>query len=75
MSFVISYDPLWATLQSRRMKKIDLVKQGIVTPAALKKLQIGDPISLTVVGKICVGLEVTPNDVVGFKALDGGVGV
>lgn len=71
MTCMISYDPLWATLKSRGLKHIDLVWQNIITPSALKKLQRGEPVSLNVVGSICVGLGITPNDVVEFKILDG----
>ena len=71
MTFTISYDPLWETLSSQSVKKIDLVRQGIVTPAALKRLQKGEPVSLNVLGNICVGLGVGPEEVMAFKALDG----
>ena len=75
MSFTISYDPLWATLQSHDMKKIDLVRKGLVSPSALKKLQNHEPVSLNVVGTICVGLGVEVQDVVEFKVLDGKVSI
>ena len=71
MSFTISYEPLWRTLQSRGMKKIDLVRTGFVTSAALKKLQNHEPVSLNVIGKICIGLGVGIEDVVEFIVLDG----
>ena len=75
MTFMISYDPLWATLKSRGLKHIDLVRQNIITPSALKKLQKGEPVRLNVVGSICTNLGVGPEDVVTFKTLDGTVRV
>ena len=68
-SFTISYEPLWTTLSAMNLKKIDLVKNGIITSAALKKIQRGDPVSLNVVGSICVGLGVGIEDVVEIKTL------
>ena len=73
MPFTISYEPLWRTLQSRDMKKIDLVRGGFVTSSALKKLQNHEPVSLNVIGRICIGLGVEVGDVVEF--LDGTVSV
>lgn len=75
MTFMISYDPLWATLRSRGLKHIDLVRNGFVTASALKKLQKGEPVSLNVVGSICTGLDVGLENVVEFKILDGTVRV
>ena len=72
-SFTISYEPLWTTLSAMNLKKIDLVKNGIITSAALKKIQRGDPVSLNVVGSICVGLGVGIEDVVEIKTLGGTV--
>ena len=73
--FTISYEPLWRTLSTMNLKKIDLVKNGIITQSALTKIQRGDPVSLNVIGKICVGLGVGPEAVVEFKTLDGTVSV
>ena len=75
MPFTISYEPLWRTLQSRQMKKIDLVRKGLISPSALKKLQNHEPVSLNVIGSICVGLGVEVQDVVEFKVLDGKVSI
>ena len=71
--FTISYEPLWRTLSTMNLKKIDLVKKGIITSTTLKKIRCGDPVSLNVIGKICVGLGVGPEAVVEFKTLDGTV--
>ena len=68
-SFTISYEPLWTKLSAMNLKKIDLVKNGIITSAALKKMQRSDPVSLNVVGSICVGLGVEIEDVIEIKTL------
>ena len=73
MTFTISYEQLWRTLSAMNLKKIDLVKKGLISAAALKKLQNHEPVSLNVLGKICIGLGVGIEDVVEFKILDGTV--
>ena len=69
LSFTISYDPLWRTLATRRIHKIDLVKNGIITGNTLKRMRNCEPVSLNVIGNICVGLGVGVQDVVEFKVL------
>ena len=58
---------------SAGLNSYDLVKNGIITSTTLKKIRCGDPVSLNVIGKICVGLGVGPEAVVEFKTLDGTV--
>ena len=66
MGFSISYAPLWQTLKDRGLKKIDLVRLNIITPAALKKMEKTEPVSLNAIGKIAVTLGVGAGDVVEF---------
>lgn len=63
----ISYDLLWETLSARNMKKIDL--KSIISPAALKKLQNHEPVSLNVLMQLCEALDVPIEKVVGFRRL------
>lgn len=63
----ISYDPLWDTLRKRNMKKLAL--REIISPAAMKKLQNVEPVSLNVLMKICEFLDVPIEDVVQFKRI------
>lgn len=67
--FTISYEPLWSLLRGRGLKKIDLVRQFGLSPSALKKLEKGEPVSLNVLGTICVRFGVGPESVVEFRAL------
>lgn len=61
----ISYEPLWETLRERDMKKLEL--KEILSPAAMKKLQNVEPVSLNVLMKICGFLDVSIEKVVQFK--------
>ena len=65
----LSYDPLWKTLATRDLHHVDLVRNGIITSAALKKLERDEPVSLKVVGQLCEGLGVRVEQVIEFKAV------
>ena len=62
----LSYDPLWQTLAQQNRLHVDLVRNGIITSAALKKLERDEPISLKVVGQLCEGLGVGVESVIEF---------
>ena len=51
-----SYKPLWDLLDARGMLHKDLL--SFISPAALKKLQHAEAVSLTIIGKLCEGLDV-----------------
>ena len=61
----ITYEPLWETLKEQDMKKLEL--KAILSPAAMKKLQNVEPVSLNVLMKICEFLDVPIERVVKFK--------
>lgn len=64
---VISYEPLWNTLDARNMKKLEL--KQIISPAALKKLQHHEPVSLNILMKLCEALDVSIQEVVEFSRI------
>lgn len=59
----ISYDRLWKLLIDRKMKKIDLMREAKISSNALAHLSKGESVSLEVIGKICMALDCTPNDI------------
>ena len=61
----ISYEPLWATLARRNMKKIELTET--ISSAALQKLKNNEPVSLNTIMKICGALDVPIEKVVEFR--------
>jgi len=63
----LSYYPLWETLASRDLRHIDLVRNGIITSGALKKLERGEPVSLNIVGQLCEELGVPVEQVIEFR--------
>ena len=65
----LSYDSLWKTLDDHGLHHVDLIRQGIITSAALKKLERDEAVSLKVVGQLCEGLGVSVAQVIEFKAV------
>ena len=65
----LSYDSLWKTLDDHGLHHVDLIRQGIITSAALKKLERDEAVSLKVVGQLCEGLDVRVEQVIEFKAV------
>lgn len=53
---MISYKPLWHTLLSLDMKKMDLVARGIVSRSTLAKMGRNEYIALELVDRICTEL-------------------
>ena len=62
---MITFDPLWRTLQSKYLKKSDLQKMTGLSSATIAKLsKEGSPVMLDVVDRICEALKVPIYDVV-----------
>lgn len=64
---VISYDKLWKLLIDKKMKKIDLMRTAKISSNALAHLSKDESVSVEVIGKICLALECTPNDIMEFS--------
>ena len=63
---MISYAKLWTLLESKGMKKTDLTKNKIISPATLAKLGKNEAINSTVIEKICAYLECQPGDMMEY---------
>ena len=61
---VVSYDKLWKMLIDKKMKKVDLMRTAKISSNALSK---DESVSVEVIGKICLALECTPNDIMEFS--------
>lgn len=59
----ISYNRLWKTLIDHNMKKTELVKLTGISTSTLSKLINNEPVTLTVVMKICKVLKCNVEDV------------
>ncbi len=63
----ICYDKLWKLLIDKKLKKIDLIRKAKISSNALAHLSKDESVSLECIGKICMSLSCTPNDIVDIK--------
>lgn len=68
---MVSYKPLWHTLLSRDMKKMDLVDRGVVSRATLAKMGKDEYVALEVIDRICSELGCPIEAVVEVKRAQG----
>ena len=62
----VGYDKLWKLLIDKKMKKVDLMHSAKISSNALAHLGKDEFVSIEVIGKICVTLDCTPNDILEF---------
>ena len=62
----ISYNKLWKLLVDKKMSKADLRKAAGIAPNTMTRLRRDEEVTLTVLNKICVTLEVDIGDIMEF---------
>ena len=62
----ISYNKLWKLLVDRKMSKADLRKAAGIAPNTMTRLRRDEEVTLTVLHKICLNLEVDIGDIMEF---------
>lgn len=62
----VSYDKLFSILEKRKLQKTDLAKAASLAPATLAKLSKNEPVSLSVIERICRYLNVQPGDLLSY---------
>lgn len=60
---LISYDKLWKKLIDLKMKKKDLKDLTSVGSTTMSKLSNNEPVSMTVMVKICIALQCNIGDI------------
>lgn len=65
-AMTVSYDRLWKLLIDKKMKKVDLMKKAKISSNALAHLGKNESVSIVVIGKICLALDCTPNEILEF---------
>lgn len=66
----ISYDKLWKLLIDKKTKKTTLREITGVSSSTMAKLSKNQPVSLSILEKICAELECNIGDVMEFQELD-----
>lgn len=59
----VSYKKLWKLLIDREMKKKDLQAQADISPSSVTKLSRNDNVSMDVLIKVCMALNVDFGDI------------
>ena len=62
----VSYKKLWKILIDQDMKKRDLEKAAGISHYTINKLNRGDNVTTDVLGKICMALKCTIDDIMEF---------
>lgn len=62
----VSYKKLWHILLDRDMKKKDLQEAAGISKYALYKLSRDEDVTTDILGKICVALDCTTDDIMEF---------
>lgn len=60
---IVSYKKLWKLLIDRNIKKKELCRQAGVSVASITKMGNNGTVTTTVIAKICMALNCTPNDI------------
>ena len=66
----ISYNGLWKLLIDKNLQRKDLIDELNISSSTFAKMSKGDPVSLTVLEKICDYLNCDIGDVMSFQSND-----
>ena len=66
----ISYNKLWKLLIDKKMSKADLRKAAGIAPNTMTRLRRDEEVTLAVLNKICMALEVDIGDIMEFLPED-----
>ena len=67
---MVSYKPLYRLLVERDMSKADLMKAAKISPNTMTKIRRNEEVSMTILNKICVALQVSYGDIVEYVHVD-----
>ena len=62
----ISYNKLWKLLVDKKMSKADLRKAAGIAPNTMTRLRRDEEVTLSVLNRICIVLDVNIEDVMEF---------
>ena len=62
----ISYNKLWKLLVDKKMSKADLRKTADIAPNTMTKLRRDEPVTLAILGRICMVLECDYGDIMTY---------
>lgn len=63
----ISYNKLFKLLIDRKMKKKELSEKAGISASTIVKMGRNEPVSVELIGKICLALDCTADDILEFS--------
>lgn len=67
---IVNYDKLWKILIDKKMKRTDLIKQGKISSNVLARMGREEPVSLEIIGKVCLILDCSIDDILESRYTD-----
>lgn len=64
---MISYNPLWATMENRKITTYTLIYKYNINPRTINNLKHNKSITMYTLESLCNILDCTPNDIVEFE--------
>ena len=64
---MITYDPLWKTLNERNVSTYDLIYKHGLSANTIHRIKNGKPITTTTLNELCFILDCTVSDVVEYR--------
>ena len=68
--YMISYEPLWATMKERKITKYQLIYHWGISSNTLRRMGHGEPINSNTLNELCLILNCKVEDVLRFDATD-----
>ncbi len=67
ITIIIDYGPLWATMEEKGISQYRLLKDGIIDNKTLDSLKKGKNVTALTLGRLCLYLECTADQIVQFR--------
>ena len=67
---MVSYKPLFRLLVEREMSKAELMRAAKISPNTMTKIRKNEEVSMTILNKICVALNVSYGDIVEYMHIE-----
>ena len=64
---MITYDPLWKTLNDRNMSTYDLIYKHGLSANTVHRIKNGKPITTTTLSELCFILDCSVSDVIEYR--------
>ncbi len=64
---MITYDPLWKTLNARNVSTYDLIYKSGLSANTIQRIRSGKPITTSTLNELCFILDCSVSDVIEYR--------